>query len=85
MPSWFKNADANSFYEGLTATEARTLKDYLHGKLTPIEAATKFVENSDMEPVCNPSFQGHPVVSSCHSLGCFGFTKANQDRPSTSW
>lgn len=30
LASWFKKADANSFGEGLTATEAKALKDYLH-------------------------------------------------------
>lgn len=57
LASWLKNADANSFGEGLTATEAKALKDYLHGKFTPTAAAPKFIEN--MEPVWNPSFQGH--------------------------
>lgn len=45
-----------SFYEGLTATEAKVLKDYLHGKLTPT-VATKFIEN--MELLRNPSFLDH--------------------------
>ena len=44
LTSWLKTADANSFYDGISATEAKTLKDYLHGKLTPMEAATRFVE-----------------------------------------
>lgn len=58
LASWLKNADANSF-----ATEAKALKDYLHGKLTPTAAATKFIEN--MEPVWNPSFQGHLTAITC--------------------
>lgn len=77
---WLKNADTNSVYDQLSATEAKTLTHYLHGKLTPIEAATRFVENFDMEPVCNPSFYIRPpALSSCHSLRCFGFTRANQN------
>lgn len=57
MLQWLKNADANSFYEGLTATETKSLKDYLHGKLNPTVAAMKFIEN--MEPLRNPSFLDH--------------------------
>lgn len=56
---WLKNADANSFFDGLTAIEAKTLKDYLHGKLSPKKAASDFVQNFDLETIRNPSFQGH--------------------------
>lgn len=35
------------------------LKDYLHGKLSPNEAASDFVKNFDLEPICNPYFQDH--------------------------
>lgn len=47
------------FLMDLAATEAKTLKDYFHGKLSPNEAASEFVKNFDLEPMCNQSFQGH--------------------------
>lgn len=53
---WLKNADANSFYNAISATVAKTLKNYLHDKLTPIKVATKFIENFDMEPAYNSDF-----------------------------
>ena len=56
---WLKNADANSYFDGLSATEAKTLKDYLHGKLSPKEAASDFVKNFDLGAKYNRSFQGH--------------------------
>ena len=56
---WLKNAHVNSFFDGLTATEAKTLKDYLHGKLSPKKAASDFVQNFDLETIRNQSFQGH--------------------------
>lgn len=56
---WLKNADANSFLDRLPAAELKTLKDYLHGKLSPNEAARDFVKSFDLEPICNPYFQDH--------------------------
>ncbi|MCJ1346576.1 hypothetical protein MMC31_004794 [Peltigera leucophlebia] len=32
---WLKDADVDSYFNGLTATEAKTLKDYLHGANSP--------------------------------------------------
>lgn len=56
---WLKNADANSFFDRLPVIETKTLKDYLHGKLSPKETASDYVKGSDLEPVSNPSFHGH--------------------------
>ena len=59
LTSWLKNADENSFFDAISATVAKTLKDYLHDKLTPMEAATRFVENFDIESSFNLDFQHH--------------------------
>lgn len=56
---WLKNTDTNLFFDGLTAIEAKTLKDYLYGKFFPKKATNNFVQNFDLESIRNPSFQGY--------------------------
>lgn len=65
-------------HKGLTTTEAKALKDYFQGKLTPTVAATKFIENMDMEPVWNPSLQRYLQY-------LVAMAWAGRSRSSTSW
>lgn len=56
---WLKSATANSILSRLPATEAETLKDYLHGQLSPKQAASEFVKNFDLDLGFNRFFQSH--------------------------
>lgn len=47
---WLKGSDANSIFKELSVTETKTSKFYLHGKLSPEEAASEFIKNFDLEP-----------------------------------
>ena len=46
---WVKSTTANSILLTLPATEAKTLKEYLHGKLSPKQAANEFGKNLDLD------------------------------------
>ncbi len=51
---WLKSTTANSIFSTLPATDAKTLKDYLHGRLSPKQAASEFVKNLDSHLGFNP-------------------------------
>lgn len=53
---WLKITNTNSFFDKLTVAEAKLLKDYLYGKLSLNKAASNFVKNFNLEPICNLYF-----------------------------
>ena len=57
---WIKNADANTFYEYLSATEIKVLEDYLHDKFPLKEATRELTKNYDLELPYSPNFTTIP-------------------------
>ena len=72
---WIKNADANTFYEYLSAKEIKVLEDYLHDKFPLKEAAYELTKNYDLELPYSPNFISIP---NCLTMIAFDVSNSHE-------
>ena len=72
---WIKNADANTFYEYLSAREIKVLEDYLHDKFPLKEAAYELTKNYDLELPYSPDFS---CIPNCLTMIAFDVSDSHE-------